>query len=101
MYKAHRLNDNITWEELGSLPINFTPVLQPKDHARDNSARAARAAHTLADYWDRQGDDGDAAAVMSHLLADMMHLADALGINFSDVRHAAEYHYTFEVEGRE
>lgn len=66
-----------------------------------NSANALWGGAALAKYggvvqgeWDEPLD-----TVLADLLGDLLHLADALDLDFEDALHKAEMNYTAEVDG--
>ncbi len=68
------------------------------NHQADNNTRASFAAVALVAYIKRVGED-EVETNVSDLLGDIMHLCDALGIDFDDMIHRGLRHYDREVKG--
>lgn len=68
------------------------------DPQSDNDARASFAAVALDAFTTRAGE-GDSDSDFCDLLADLMHLADAMGVDFDVLFDRAERNYRREVAG--
>lgn len=65
-----------------------------------NVVRALPAAHAVVGYADRIGAaDDDLRTAIADLVADLRHLADAVGVDWDDVSATADRDYSCEVEG--
>lgn len=66
----------------------------------DNGVRALRAGDGLIAYARICGTEHeDAAATLAGFLADLRHLADAMGIDWDEARREGDVHYTCELSG--
>ncbi|UJD20915.1 hypothetical protein SEA_ZIMMER_77 [Mycobacterium phage Zimmer] len=66
----------------------------------DNTYNCSWAAVALSAYTKVVGGgDNDVATQLSDLLGDLMHLADAAGIDFDEAVNKAEFNYDAEVNG--
>jgi hypothetical protein len=95
--------DEATIEDLAKLPFmefrklpiqNFSDPVTPETQ-HDNTVRASYAAVALVAYTNRRGSD-ILETDFSDLLADMRHLADALGINFREALVTSGVNYLAE-----
>ena len=68
------------------------------DPQGDNNARAAFGAVALSAFIRRVGSD-EPATEFADLLADLMHLADAMGLDFDSVLATAERNHRAEFRG--
>lgn len=68
------------------------------DFAADNAAQAGFGAVALVAYVKRCGEN-EMEANVSDLLACLMHLCDALGVEFDDAVHQGRRDYNAEIEG--
>jgi putative protein kinase ArgK-like GTPase of G3E family len=68
------------------------------DPQGDNNARASFAAVALSAFIRRVGSD-EPVTEFSDLLADLMHLADSMGIDFDSVLATAERNHREELRG--
>lgn len=71
--------------------------------AHDNTRRAGQAVAALVGYCDRTGAAGhvEAQTALGDLLADVAHLCDALGIDFTDlVARVSETYLDPEIHGQ-
>jgi hypothetical protein len=87
------------------------PMPDPHDHlacdwgnpeacADDNTLRAELAALAVRAYAERTGVLGEEPALaISDLLGDLMHLCDALGLDFQGLVDRGAYHYEPELRG--
>lgn len=75
------------------------PVSPPDDADQPtrNHANAARAAATLTNYGNHQVDDFE--SLLIDLVADLLHLADALQVDTDHVLSNAAHHHQCEVQG--
>ena len=105
-FPAKRLGDPsepATWDDL---PIPVKSHASYVDFEADNSLRASWAAAALKPYaefvlgWQSGAINEDPSTAMQDLLADLRHLADAMGIDFEDVYANAAAHYHLDLEGR-
>lgn len=70
------------------------------DPAEANAVRALNAVGVLADYSRLVGDDGDDLIVgLTDLLADLRHLADAVGLEWDEADETAYRRHREEVRG--
>lgn len=99
LYRATPLNVRDA-EQLGSaVRQRHDPVLTGEPQ-NDNDARAAWAGRALAWFAMNTGDlDEDLETVLSDLLSDLRHLADALEVDYGNADERAERHYQREIEG--
>lgn len=58
---------------------------------------AMRGARSVLRYRADHDNGASVTEAMTDLLADLMHFADGIGIDFTDVLHGAERHHTAEV----
>lgn len=74
---------------------------EPEDLTHNNTRFAGHALAALEAYTDRAGGIASEPSeqVMRDLLADLMHLADALGVRFDYLIGRAEQRYTEEITG--
>jgi hypothetical protein len=82
--------DDANIEDLAALP-----VIDFGGPHHDNTVRASFAASALVAYTGRRGSD-TLETDLADLLADMRHLADALGINFRDALVTSGVNYLAE-----
>jgi hypothetical protein len=97
--------DESTIEDLAKLPVmEFRGIVEAAEHGtcwsgaeaqHDNTVRASYAAVALVAYTNRRGSD-ILETDFSDLLADMRHLADALGINFREALTTSGVNYLAE-----
>lgn len=81
------------------LPWRSDPT-EPDEVAEHNLLRASRASEAMALYADRHEDElNRAGIVISDFLTDLMHLCDAIGVDFDTAAAAAARDYTCELEG--
>lgn len=92
---AERL-DAASIDDLRELPELHITDENPQ---ADNNARATFAAVALVAYVARVGDAGDWDASISDLLADLMHLCDALDTDFDALVARAGRNYDDEILG--
>lgn len=83
-------------EDLANLP---TGRIGDGDEREDNRIRAAWAGHAVVAFVDMVGDAGELESSISDLLGDLMHLCDALNINFDYMIEQGRRHYTAELRG--
>ena len=89
--------DEATIEDLAQLPVmafRGNNAVGPQAQ-HDNTVRASYAAVALVAYTNRRGSD-ILETDFSDLLADMRHLADALGINFREALVTSGVNYLAE-----
>ncbi|QFG08656.1 hypothetical protein PBI_VANISOA_76 [Mycobacterium phage Vanisoa] len=68
--------------------------------AGDNTFNVSWAAVALSAYVQTiGGHDEGLETPISDLLGDLMHLADAAGVDFEEALNKAEYNYGFELNG--
>lgn len=72
--------------------------IRDEDYQADNTARASFAATALVAFVKRVGEN-EMETNVSDLLADLMHLSDALGIDFDNAVYAGRNHYEAEIRG--
>ena len=65
----------------------------------NNTAKASWAAQALTCYVDRVGDNGYIETNVADLLADLLHLADAVGFEFSSALSTAYTNFMAETNG--
>ena len=97
--------DESTIEDLAKLPVMefrgsmvsspWPRSVSPAETQHDNTVRASYAAVALVAYTNRRGSD-ILETDFSDLLADMRHLADALGINFHEALTTSGVNYLAE-----
>lgn len=102
-YPAARLGDPsepATWEDLPTVVPGHNRYV---DWTVDNSRRASWAAAALRPYGELVMPNGvteTPEVILSDLLADLRHLADAMGIDFDHAYGAACGHYYLDLTGR-
>lgn len=72
--------------------------IRDEDYRDDNTARASFAAQALVTFVERAGEN-EMETNISDLLGDLMHLCDALGIDFDEAVDDGRVYYEAEVEG--
>ena len=87
--------DESTIEDLAKLPVMEFRGSVGAETQHDNTVRASYAAVALVAYTNRRGSD-ILETDFSDLLADMRHLADALGINFREALTTSGVNYLAE-----
>ena len=60
--------------------------------------KAKRANEIIHDYRDKYDKDEDSQTVLVDLLADLMHWAEAVGVDFDGALEWAAQHFTWEKE---
>jgi hypothetical protein len=96
-YRAERLRAE-SMQELQEL-LNNGGRISDRDepNRQDNNVRASRAALALVTYAERVGGGGEEPETnLTDLLADIMHLCDALDIDFDTTAVRASRHYFAE-----
>ena len=73
----------------------------PESIVADNRRRAAKAAMVLRDYYEEHYRGEEAETVIGDFLADLLHLCDALGVDFDERCAAGARHYCCELTGQE
>ena len=68
------------------------------DARADNTARASFAAHALVAYAKHAGEEGFSDQV-GDMLCDLMHLCDALSVDFDDELSRAQNNHKSELRG--
>lgn len=101
-FPAPRLGDpaeQATWADLPQV----VPSRNHEDWEIDNGRRACLAALALRPYGEKVCKDPgeeEVHTLMTDLVADLRHLADAMGIDFEDVYARACAHYHLDLTGR-
>lgn len=72
--------------------------IRDEDYRADNTARASFAAQALVTFVERVGEN-EMGTNVSDLLGDLMHLCDALDIDFDEAVEKGRWHYEAEIEG--
>ncbi len=84
---------------LDTLP-EVIPHITGEDFVEDNTTRAQFAALAVKAFGDRVAPRGeDTETLIGDLLADLMHLCDAAGIDFDSCLHMGNRHYDAEILG--
>lgn len=85
---------------LPSKDSHIAGTYEPQDNRDDNALRAEFAALAVKAYARRTGVlDEEPELAIKDLLGDLMHLCDALGLNFEGLVESGRYHYDCEVRG--
>lgn len=87
--------DEANIEDLAALPLMEFRGSVGLENQHDNTVRASFAAVALVAYTQRRGSDV-LETDLADLLADIRHLADALGINFRDALITSGVNYLAE-----
>ena len=71
-----------------------------EDFGADNTARAGFAARALARFGEIVAPGGEEPeTLLTDLIADLMHFADAAGLDFGECAMRGERHYACELTG--
>jgi hypothetical protein len=75
-------------------------TVKHQDDVRDNETRASWGLVAVRAYIHRlRMYDEPPATVLNALVADLRHLCDVLGLEFSDVIDGSQNHYDHEIRG--
>ena len=92
--------DGLIVPDINMDDLRDLPEMQISDDAQQgNDARASFAAEALVVFTDRIGDSGDIGTQIADLLANLRHLADAVGVDFYAADYTAARHYNAEIRG--
>ncbi len=101
-FRADAREHEAWYEDIAPEELIATTAGQPPTHdlKADNVRRAGHALVALRRYGELTGvRDEDAETAWSDLYADLLHLADVLGVDVAEARDSAKRRYAEEIDG--
>lgn len=88
------------WRAFSHVDAWMRYTSEPEDIAHDNGVRAHAASRGLMVYaeWTRTREE-PMGQTFADMMADLRHLADALGLDWTELDRAGEAHYSAELRG--